>query len=77
MLKTLREHSTRRYARLAMNPSIVTASSQYPSPTQQRCRGEGNKILVGTVVKAKVSELEYDIWEGFCRQLRKELTSMV
>ena len=40
-------------------------------------QGRGNNILVGTVVKAKVGELEEEVREGFLRILRKELTGVV
>ena len=33
--------------------------------------------MVGTVVKAKVGELEMEIRDGFSRRLRKEMTGMV
>ena len=33
--------------------------------------------MVGTVVKAKVDELEEEIREGFSRRLRKEMTGVV
>ena len=32
---------------------------------------------MGTVVKAKIGELEEEVREGFFRQLRKELTGVV
>ena len=33
--------------------------------------------MLGTVVKAKVDELEEEIREGFSRRLRKEMTDVV
>ena len=33
--------------------------------------------MVGTVVKAKVGDLEEEVREGFLRRLRKELTGVV
>ena len=33
--------------------------------------------MVGTVVKAKVGDLEEDIRKGFLRRLRKEMTDVV
>ena len=33
--------------------------------------------MVGTVMKAKVDELEEEIREGFLRRLRREVTGMV
>ena len=56
-LETIRE-PTRKYAELTINPSIFTDSSQSPSPIKRMYRGEGNNILVGEVVKAKLGELE-------------------
>ena len=37
----------------------------------------GGKIVLGTVVKAKVGELEEEVREEFSRRLRKELTGVV
>ena len=37
----------------------------------------GNKIMVGTVVKAKIVELEEEVWVGSSRRTRKELTGVV
>ena len=39
--------------------------------------GGGTKILVGTVVKANVGDLEEEVRDGFSRPLRKELTGVV
>ena len=33
--------------------------------------------MVGTVVKAKISETKKDIREGFLRRLRKDMTGVV
>ena len=44
---------------------------------QWRCRGRGNKILVGTVMKAKISELEDELKESFLRRMRKEFIGVV
>ena len=57
-----------------MNDYIFNASYMYSPPTQRRCRGRGNKIAVGKVVKAKVGELEEEVREGFSRRLRNDLT---
>ena len=37
----------------------------------------GNKIVVGTVVKAKIGELEEEVRVGSARRMRKELTGVV
>ena len=60
-----------------MNPYIPTAYFATTCPTQTKTRYKGNKIIVGTVVKAKVGELEEEIGEGFSRRLRKEMTGVV
>ena len=36
-----------------------------PAPPQTMKRGRGDKIMVGTIVKAEVGELEEEIREGF------------
>ena len=60
-----------------MSTSVVPDYYQYYPPIQRRYRGEGNKILVGTVVKANVDDLEYEVKEGFYRWPRKELTGVL
>ena len=40
-------------------------------------RGMGGKIMVGTVVKEKVGELEDEVREEFYSQMRKDLTGVV
>ena len=61
-----------------MNSPVVAGSSHYtPTQTQWRCRGRGNNSLAVTVVKEKVSELEYKVRRVFSRQLRKDLTGVV
>ena len=40
-------------------------------------KGRGNKILVGTVVKAKIGELDEEVRAGSSRRMRKELTGVV
>ena len=39
--------------------------------------GRGNKIVVGTVVKAKIGELEEEVRVGSSIRMRKELTDVV
>ena len=40
-------------------------------------KGRENKIVVGTVVKAKIRELEEEVRVGSARRMRKELTGAV
>ena len=40
-------------------------------------KGRGNKIVVGTVVKAKIGELEEEVRVGSSRRIRKEFTGVV
>ena len=40
-------------------------------------RGRGNKIVVGTAVKAKIGELEEEVRVGSSRRMRKELNGVV
>ena len=40
-------------------------------------KGRENKIVVGTVVKAKIDELEEEVRVGSSRRMRKELTCVV
>ena len=40
-------------------------------------KGRGDKIVVGTVVKAKIGELEEEVRVGSARRMRKELTCVV
>ena len=60
-----------------MNPSIPTDAAATTCPPQTKKYGRGNKIMVRTVVNAKVGELEEDIREIFSRRLRKEITGVV
>ena len=60
-----------------MNLPVVTDYIQSYPHIYQRYRSGRNKILVGTVVKSKVGELESDLREGFSIWLRKELTGVV
>ena len=50
---------------------------QVPLPTERKLKGRGNKIVVGTVVKAKIGELEEEVRVGSARRMRKELTGVV
>ena len=40
-------------------------------------KGRGNKIVVGTVVKAKIGKLEGGVRVGSSRRTRKEFTGVV
>ena len=40
-------------------------------------KGRGNKIVVGTVVKEKIGELEEEVRARFPRKMKKELTILV
>ena len=40
-------------------------------------KGRGNKIVVGTIVKAKIGESEEEVRVGSPRRVRKELTGVV
>ena len=40
-------------------------------------KGRGNTIVVGTVVKAKIGELEEEVRVGSSRRMRKELNGVV
>ena len=60
-----------------MKPSIPTAASETTCHLQTNKCVMGNKIMVGTAVKAKVGDLEEEIREGFLMRLRKEITAAV
>ena len=47
-----------------MITSNYIASSQLPLPTEQEFKGRENKIVVGTVVKSKIGELEEEVRAG-------------
>ena len=59
-----------------MNRYKYIISSQASLPTQQKLKGGGNKIVVGTVVKSKMCELEEEVRAGSSRSVRKELTGL-
>ena len=61
-----------------MTTSNFIASSQASLPTQQKYRGGGgDKIVVGTVVKAKIGELEEEVRAGCLRRKSKELNDVL
>ena len=53
-----------------MTTSNYIVSYQDTRPIEQKSKGRGNKIVVGTVVKAKIGELEEEVegdhhqWDG-------------
>ena len=51
----------------------------YPAslPTQKKSKGRGNKIVVETVVKSNICELEEEVKAGSLRSMRKDLTGVV
>ena len=60
-----------------MTNSNPIVSSQGLLPTEQKSKGRGNKIVVGTLVKAKTGELEEEVRVGSSRSMTKELTGVV
>ena len=60
-----------------MTTSNFIVSTQGPLPTERKLKGRGNKIVVGTVVKSKIGELEEEVRVGGSRRTRKALTSVV
>ena len=58
-------------------PQILLSPLKIPFPQSQNRKGGGNKIVVGTVVKAKIGELEEEVRRGSSRRMRKELTGVV
>ena len=60
-----------------MTTSNFTASYQTSLPTHRELRRMGNKIVVGTVVKANMGDLEEEVREVCLRRTRKELTVLV
>ena len=60
-----------------MNPSIPNDATVTTFPHETKKHGRGEKIIVGTVVMAKVGDLEEEIREIFSRRLGKEMTVVV
>ena len=69
--------SYRQNTELTMNTSNSYVSSQSPLSTDRKSKGRGNKIMEGTVVKAKIGELEEEVRAGNSRRMIKELTGVV
>ena len=57
--------------------SNYIVSSQASLPTDQKLKGRGNKIVVGTVVKVKIGELKEEVRASSSIRMRKELTGVV
>ena len=60
-----------------MTTSDSIVSSQGPLPIERKLKGRGNKIVVGTLVKAKIGELEEEVRVGSGTSMRKEFTGVV
>ena len=60
-----------------MPTSNYIVSSQAPLSTDQKLKGRGNKIVVGTVVKVKIGELKEEVRASSSIRMRKELTGVV
>ena len=69
--------SYRQYTQLTMDTSNYIVSYKAPLPTDQKYKAMGNKIVEGTVIKAKIGELEEKGRSGNSRKTRKELTDVV
>ena len=63
--------------RNTMITSKYIVSSQDSLPTQRKSKGRGNNIVVGTIVKAKIGELEEEAMTGISISTSKELTAVV
>ena len=60
-----------------MTTSNYIVYSQASLPIQQKLKGRGNKIVVETVVKSKIGELEEEVRAGDSIRMRKNLTVVV
>ena len=60
-----------------MPTSNYIVYSQTTLPTEQKQMGRGNNIVEGTVVKAKIGDLEEEVRAGNSRRMSKELTGVV
>ena len=69
--------SYRRCSQLTMTTSNYIVYSQASLPIQQKLKGRGNKIVVETVVKSKIGELEEEVRAGDSIRMRKNLTVVV
>ena len=62
---------------LTVNTSNLIVSSKDSLPIQQKLRGRGNKIMVGTVVKSKIGQLEEEVRSDSLRSMRKDFNVVV
>ena len=60
-----------------MNTSNSIVYFKYYLPSEQKLKGGGEKIVVGTIVKSKIGELEEEVRESSSINMRKELTGVV
>ena len=60
-----------------MPTSKYIVSSQASLPKEGKLKARGNKIVVGTVVKSKIGELEEDVRAVSSRSMSEELTGVV
>ena len=60
-----------------MTTSNSIVSSQASLPTERKSKGRGNKIVEGTVVKAKIGDLEEEVRSVSSRRTRNDLTDVV
>ena len=68
--------SYRRYTQLIITTSNYIVSYQASLPTEQKLKGRGDNAVVGTVVKAKICELEEEVRAGNSRRMSKDLTGV-
>ena len=60
-----------------MTASNYIVFYEYSLPTKRKLKGGGNKMVVGTVVKSKIGDLEEEVRAGNSRRMRKEFTGVV
>ena len=68
--------SARHYAQLTIATSKIYYFFSSFSPHTEKSRGRGNKIVLGTVVKAQIGEEEEEVRAGFPIRISKELTGV-
>ena len=56
---------------------MTIVSSKYTLPRELKLKGRGNKIVKGTVVKAKIGKLEEEVSAGNSIRMSKDLTDVV
>ena len=83
MLKTHKKPTRRsrssyqKQNQLTITNSNFIVSYQALIPSQKKLRGGGNNIVVGTVVKYKIGELEEEVKLGSYIRIRKDSTGLV